>query len=188
MSETQPLLGTIKTVRAIRDVVYKGTAYRGRKRERVDEKNRGYYFIETHPGDQFTCDALFAKQAENNGEIVLLSGGRVTVTEQKDGFHTYQSWIKNASDPDPVYERCELLSPLFLGDGCHLPTGTKIRIDVRVYDRSQYFFSDETQNYQHRIRVLAASPKRTRLNAVEQAGKVNALFDKFFPATAQNAL
>lgn len=58
------------------------------------------------------------------------------VIPQDDGFPIYKSWIRNASDPDPVYECCELLSPLFLANGCHLPTGTKIRIDVRVYDRT----------------------------------------------------
>jgi hypothetical protein len=182
---SEKILGATKHVRAVKDVVYQAKEYRGRKRERVDDKDGAYHFEETHPGDDFTCDAAWAKQAENAGEIVLLSGGRVTVTEQKDGFPIYQSWLRNPSDPAPVFERCELLKPMFFGEGCHLPTGTKCRLDVSLADRSRLCYEDtKFQPELHAYRVLRLSPKKLRISQEEQVGKVNAIFEKLFPANA----
>jgi hypothetical protein len=184
MSETQPLPGAVKRVRAIKDLVYQGKAIRGRRLVRTDGKLGSYDITET-PGEELECNQAFAKEVIMNGKAVLVSGGAVEVIPQADGFPIYKSWIKNLSDPDPIFEKCELLKPLFLGDGCHLPEGAKIRIDVRPWDRREYFYSDETQQDQHRFRVLAPSPKRTRLNAIEQSTMVAQLMAKVFPtATA----
>jgi hypothetical protein len=180
--KTHEILGTTKVVRAIKDVVYQAKEYRGRKRERVDGKDGSYDFVETHVGDQFACDASFAKQAENAGQVVLLSGGRVTVTEPESEFPIYARWNRNLSDPPPVYERCELLKPLWLGDGCLLPEGFRCRLDVQLAERTRLCYEDEQQTDAHAIRVLKLSPKKIRISQAEQAGKVNALFDKFFPA------
>jgi hypothetical protein len=37
---------------------------------------------------------------------------------------------------------------------------------------------------QHAYRVLKLSPKKVRISQAETAGKVNAIFEKLFPATA----
>jgi hypothetical protein len=182
-SETQPLLGSVKRIRAILDLNYKGKEIRGSRRVKVDGK-LGTYEIHSTAGQTAEVDQAFAKEVVMSGKAVIVSGGQVEVVPQEDGFHIYKSWLKNLSDPAPVYECCELLKPLFLGDGCHLPAGSKIRIDVRSWDRRKYFYSDETQQADHTFRVMAPSPKRVKLNAVEQAGKVNAIFDKLFPVTA----
>src|SRR5580693_7463565 len=112
----EAILGTTKVARATKTIVYKGVEYRGRHYARIYGQHGSYELVETYPGDEFTCDAVFAKQAENAKEIVLLSGGRVTVMEQKDGFPIYESWVRDPAAPTPVYERCELLRPLFFGD------------------------------------------------------------------------
>ena len=178
----ETILGAVKKVRAIRDLVYQGKEYRGRHRERVDEKNGSYYFAETHAGDEFECDAVFAKQAEDAGEIVLLSGGRVTVIEQKDGLHIYKNWLHNLSDPEPVFERCELLRVLSFGDGCLLPVGFKCRLDTATFfDRSRFCYQDETQSEFHTVRVLKASPKRIKLDATELSNRVGVMWKKLYP-------
>jgi hypothetical protein len=180
--KTPELLGAVKVVRAIKDVVYKGTAYRGRKKERFDGKNGSYDIVETHPGDEFTCDAVWAKQAENAGEVVLLSGGRVTITESMSEFPIYERWQHNASDPVPVYERCELLKPMWFGDGCLLPAGTKCRLDVGQCDRSKLCYEDtELEPELHAFRILRPSPPRAKSDAAELAKRAGVLWQKAYP-------
>lgn len=186
--KTLELLGAVKTVRAIRDVVYNGAEYRGRKRERVDGQNGSYEIIETHPGDVFECDAGFAKRAENAGEIVLLSGGRVDVVPQADGFPIYRSWIRNISDPDPAFEKCELLRPMSFGDGCLLEPGTKLRLDTTTFwERSRFCYADEPLTDQHAVRVLRASPVRVKSDAAELSSRVGVMWKKLYGDTPANA-
>lgn len=183
-SETQPLLGSVKRIRAIKDLVYQGKAIRGRRFTKVDGRLGSYEIIHT-AGEELECDQAFAKEAVMAGKAELVSGGNVEVIPQADGFPIYKSWLRNLSDPAPVFERCEILKPQSFGDGCHLSIGFKCRLDTATFwDRSRFCYEDETLTDQHAIRVLKLSPKKLRMSQAEQQAKTDALFSKFFPANA----
>lgn len=186
-SETQapPLPGAVKKIRAITDMVYLGRLIRGRRFERTDQGKLGAYDVKRIEGEEFECDQSFAKGVVMSGKAEPVSGGLVDVVEQPDGYPIYQRWVRNPSDPVPVYERCELLKPLWFGDGCLLPVGTKCRLDVSQCDRSKLCYEDtELQPGWHAYRVLKPSPKKVRMSQAEQQGKINALYSKFFPEPA----
>jgi hypothetical protein len=182
-SETQPLLGAVKKIRAIKDLVYQGKAIRGRRFTRVDGKLGAYDITET-PGEEFECDQNFAREAVMSGNATLLSGGQVEVVPQADGFPIYQCWVRDPAAAASNFEKCELLKPHFFGDGCHLPVGSKVRLDISLAARSSICYEGEQLNDSHSIRIFRISPQKVRVSQAETAGKVNALFAKFFPANA----
>lgn len=173
-----------KKIRAISsDLVYQGRAIRGRQRTRVDGSHGSYEVFVTE-GEEFECGQVFAKEAIERGAAILISGGSVDVTPMADGFPIYESWIRNPADPAPVFEPCELLRPLSFGDECILPAGSKIRLDISTTPRTGIQYEDDEQNDSHSIRVFKISPRKVRISQAETAGKVNAIFEKLFPATA----
>jgi hypothetical protein len=183
--KTPELLGVTKRVRAIATIVYQGTEYRGRQRERVEYGKAGAYDIVETPGEEFECDQAFAKEAVMSGKAVLVSGGQVDVIIlQGDAeFPLYQSWIRNPADPEPVFERCVLLKPTWFGTDCLLEKGSKCRLDISTTPRTSICYEDDQQNDSHTIRISKLSPKKVRISQAETAGKVNAIFAKMFPAT-----
>jgi hypothetical protein len=184
MSETQPLLGAVKKLRAISSgIVYQGRAIRGRQQTRVDGTHGSYEIFVTE-GEEFECDQDFAKQAVMSGKAVLVSGGNVEVIPQADGLNIYKSWLRNLTDPAPVFECCEVLRQMSFGDGCLLPPGFRCRLDIALADRTRLRYEDEQIDDLTSIRVLKPSPKKQRMSAAEQAGKINAIFEKLYPATA----
>jgi hypothetical protein len=183
MASEKPLLGAVKKIRAIRDLVYLGRSVRGRRKVRVDHK-LGAYDETMTPGEEFECEQAFAKEAVMAGKAELVSGGQVEVVHQEDGFPIYLSWVRDPAAPPPVFERVELFRPLFFPPDCVLPKGFKCRLDLSPYKQSMLCYEDTEMNPElHGFRVLKLSPKKLKMTASEQAGKVNAIFDKLFPAT-----
>jgi hypothetical protein len=183
--KTSELPGTTKVVRAISsDLVYQGGAIRGRQRTRIDGPNNSYEIFVTEGEIVEGVDQGTSKDWVTSGRAELLSGGRVTVTDDpKDGFPTYQSWVRDPSAPEPVFEKCELLKPMWFGDGCLLEKGSKVRLDISTTSRTSICYEDDQQNDSHTIRIPKLSPKKVRISQAETAGKVNAIFAKMFPAT-----
>jgi hypothetical protein len=182
-SETE-LLGSVKRIRAILDLVYLGRSVRGRRRVKLDGKLGAYEILITE-GEEFECDQTFAKEAVMSGKAVIVSGGQVEVIPQEDGFPIYQSWVRDpAAAAVPVFEKCELLKSHFFGDGCLLEKGSKVRLDIASTPRTSICYEDEQQTESHAIRVLKISPKKLRMSQSEQQGKINAIFSQLFPANA----
>ena len=182
-SESQPLLGSVKRIRAIKDLVYQGKAIRGRRRTRIDG-TLGAYDINIIEGEEFECDQDFAKEVCMSGKATLLSGGQVEVIPQADGCPVYQSWVRDPAAPAPLYERVELLKPFFFGDGCHLPIGSRIRLDLVAYRPTMLCYEDTERTDDHGVRVLKPSPKKMRVSQADQASKISAMWEKLFPAAA----
>jgi hypothetical protein len=107
----------------------------------------------------------------------------VTVTEPKSEFPIYKRWNSNPSDPVPVFERCELLHPLWFGEGCFLPAGTKCRLDVALVDRIKIRYEDDAQNPDQTIRIFKISPKKLKITAAEVANRVGVMWAKLYPDT-----
>jgi hypothetical protein len=178
----EQILGSEKTVRAIAEnLVYRGRAIRGRRRTKVDGKFGAFDIVET-PGETFTCDADFAREAINTGKVEYLSGGLCSVLAEKDGFHRYVPW-NSQSEHVPQYERCETLHTIAWA-GLFFPAGYSLRIDINQFDRPYYCFEDETAGVARQLRVLKLSPKKVKLDAAEQAGMVAKLMAAVFPAAA----
>jgi hypothetical protein len=181
-SETQPLPGAVKTIRAIKDLVYLGRSIRGRRRQRIEGK-LGAYEETITPGE--TVEVDHAKEAVMSGRAEVVSGGQVEVIPQANDFPIYLSWVRDPSALAPVFERVEVLRPLYFPPDCILPKGFKCQLDLVAYKPSQLCYEDTEFNPElHTFRVLKLSPKKLKMTASEQAGKVNAIFDKLFPANA----
>jgi hypothetical protein len=182
MASEKPLLGAVKKIRAIQDLVYLGRSVRGRRSERIDGE-KGAYEIQRTEGEEFECDQAFAKEAVMAGKAVVVSGGQVEVVPQEDGFPIYLSWVRDPSAPAPVFERVELLRPLYFPPDFVLPKGARIRLDLSAYKQSMLCYED-TEAGEHVFRVLKLSPRKLRMSASEQSAKLDAVFNKLFPATA----
>ena len=178
MSETK-LLGSSKVVRAVTDLNCRGKLIRGRQRTRVDGKLGSFEIIET-PGETAEIDALFAKDLVANGSAILIEGGYCSVIPEADGFNRYVAWNPQRTKPE-VYECVETLCTVAWA-GMFFPKGAKIRLDINQFDRGYYCYSDETLLYSHQLRVQKQSPKKVRISQEEQAQKLNAVFEKMFPA------
>jgi hypothetical protein len=109
MSETQPLLGAVKKIRAIKDLVYLGRSIRGRRCTKIDGQ-KGAYDIVTTEGEEFECDQAFAKEA---GFVMrVVPGNDITVrwldTQGKWSDETFEPWRLssmariNVSDDDKL--------------------------------------------------------------------------------------
>jgi hypothetical protein len=181
--KTPELPGATKVVRAIKDLVYLGRSVRGRRYERIDGK-LGAYEINRVEGEEFECDQEFAKRVCMNGSAVLVSGGAVEVTPQADSFPIYQSWIRDPAARAPIFECVELLKPMWFGDGCLLEKGSKVRLDISSTPRASLCYEDDQLQPEHTLRLFKLSPKKLRVSAAEQAAKVNAMYNKLFPAAA----
>jgi hypothetical protein len=181
MSKTLELLGSVKVIRAISDLTYKGKLIRGRRNDRTDGKGGAYEIVST-PGEELEVEQSFGKLTVLSGKAELVSGGYCEVVFEQDGYHRYTDWRRKDSDPAPIYERVEFLKQGGMAGGPFWPAGFKCRLDANTFlDRSTICYEDEQQTDYHTIRVLKPSPKQVQLNAIEQAGMVKTMWSKLFP-------
>jgi hypothetical protein len=184
-TKTLEIPGTMKTIRAIRDLEYRGKTIVGRHKIRIDGKHGAYEETIT-PGMTAEVDQVFAKGVVMDGRAELLEGGLCEVVPEKDGYHRYTDWRRRPEDPPPVYERVEFLKPSGMAGGPYWEAGFKCRVDITTfYDRSRVCYEDETPTSQHSIRIFRPSPVKVKLNAAELANRVGVLWAKAYPnATA----
>jgi hypothetical protein len=69
------LLGASKVVRAVRDVTYQGTVYRGRKREQVDEPNGGYHSTKRTQATSSPAMLSLPNEPKTQGKLFFCPGG-----------------------------------------------------------------------------------------------------------------
>ena|ERR1700738_1306783 len=182
-SKSHEILGAVKTIRAVKDLVYQGKEYRGRRRERIDGQE-GSYDIVTTPGEEFQCDQDFARAALDKGEAEYVAGGLCDVIAESDGMNRYTPWNKSFWLPQnetDAYDCVEVLRDVGFC-GLSFPAKFKCRLDRRQFDRTTYVYQNEPEQYGTLFRVLKPSPQKIKATAAEQSTMVAQLMAKVFPA------
>jgi hypothetical protein len=182
-TKTLEIPGTMKTIRAIRDLEYRGKIIVGRRKVRIDHKF-GAYEETLNPGETAVVEQTFAKEVVMSGLAELLEGGMCEVVAEKDGFHRYTDWRRKPEDPVPIYERVEFLKAGGMPGGPYWQAGFKCRLDITTFwDRSRVCYEDQTATDQHSIRILKPSPIKVKMNAIELATRVGVMWKKLYPDT-----
>jgi hypothetical protein len=112
-TQTQPLLGAVKKIRANVDLVYLGRSVRGKRKIRIDGSHGSYEIIHT-PGEEFECDQAFAKEAIMSGKAELVSGGNVDVTPRRMDFPFTKIGSATRAIPSPFSNAAKCCSRCLL--------------------------------------------------------------------------